>query len=365
MAAGRQASLKFIDVREFRDSDLSGIAALQEHVDPELRLTSEAFAALWDWLYRRNVMGPLVVVVAETSDGTIVGHEGLMPFALSCREERLLGGISCNLIVATEQRQTLLFPRIVRALIKRHRPAGFDVIYGPARPKIAEALQVLGYRNVGALPVYVRPFIFGPFIAHAVGNPALRRALMPLGRMAAAAVNSFRPRRLKTIEVRQVESISEALGAFAKTATAQFPIHAVRSRDIMAWRFFGLPDRSYTIVEALKGGDIVGYAALRRMNMLGFDTLAIVDILFSLEQPEVGRALMRAVHDEAVRLNVAAAACMVGDGSPLIPMLRRAGYLRAPEGFSMVVHETATESPRFSVDALRSWYVTWYDHDYV
>ena len=352
-------------VRDFRAGDLDGIAALQLHVDPEMRCPPHEFVDLWRWMYRETPFGVFKVVVGQDESGAIVGHEGIMPYALAVDGEPVVGGITGNLIVAEHLRKTMLFPRLVTALCKGYPAAGFAFGYGPNRPKMLKAMLALGYRDLGPLPVYVRPYDFAAVAARYVRSPALRAVLgSPLGLLTRAS-RLFAPRAPQSVQVERIERFGEDARAFFEQALRGFAISAVRTPEILNWRYFSVPHREYAVYRAAEGGRFAGYVALRRMPMLGFDSLGIVDAVYPFERPEVGRALLAQVHRDAVAARVAFAACMTGPSGPLVALLRRAGYLRAPEGFRMILHEPKGAPSRFADGALDRWYVTWFDHDYV
>ncbi|HEX3551356.1 MAG TPA: hypothetical protein VHT53_13310 [Candidatus Elarobacter sp.] len=352
-------------VRDYREGDLDGIGALQLHVEPEMRRPPREFTELWRWMYRDTPFDAFKAVVAEDDAGTIVGHEGIMPFALAFRGEPVVGGITCNLIVAEHLRKSMLFPRLVNALCKGYPAAGFAFGYGPNRPKMLKAMLALGYRDLGPLPVYVRPFDLSAVAAHYVRSRALRAVLKPPLRAASGLWNALGPRAPQGVTVERVERFGEDARAFFEQAFRDFAIAAVRTPEILNWRYFAAPNREYTVYRAVEGGRFAGYVALRRMPMLGFDSLGIVDIAYPFDRPAVGRALLARVHRDAVAEGVAFTACMTGPSGPLGALLRRAGYVRAPEGFRMIVHEPKGVPSRFPDTALDGWYVTWFDHDYV
>jgi hypothetical protein len=354
-----------VTVRDARDGDLEGIGALQLHVEPEMRCPPSEFADLWRWMYADTPFGRTKAVVGEDEHGTIVGHEGIMPFDLSVRGALVRGGITCNLIVAEALRATLLYPRLVSALLKGYPAAGFDAGYGPTRPKMLRSLLAFGYRDLGPLPVYVRPYGFAAIAAHYVRSRALRAALAPPLWLARQVANRVGPRARAGITVEPVERFGEDARAPLAEALAPFPVHAVRTPEILNWRYFAAPHRRYAVYRASEGGRFAGYAALRRMPMLGFDSLAIVDVVFPPGRPEVGRALLARAHRDALAAGVTFVACLASGNPALTKLLRRAGFLRAPEGFSMIVHEPKGVPSRFPDGVLREWFVTWFDHDYV
>ncbi|HTD38576.1 MAG TPA: hypothetical protein VK669_13785 [Candidatus Limnocylindrales bacterium] len=352
-------------VRDYREGDLDGIGALQLAVEPEMRCPPREFVDLWRWMYAQTPFGVFKVVVAQDAAGAIVGHEGIMPFALSIGGAPVVGGITCNLIVAESLRGTLLFPRLVAALVKGYPGAGFAFGYGPTRPKMLKAMLALGYRDLGPLPVYVRPVDLGAVAARYVGSRALRAVLTPPLRALSAPVRWLGPRSSKRITIEAVTRFGEESRAFFEDAFRRFTIFAVRTPEILNWRYFEVPHRRYTVYRATEDGRFAGYVAVRRMPMLGFDSLGIVDLAYEFDRPEIGRALLARVHRDAAAARVAFVACMTAPRGPLGELLHRAGYLRAPEGFTMILHEPKGHPSVFPDRALDDWYVTWFDHDYV
>jgi hypothetical protein len=353
-------------VRDYREGDLPGIGALQLHVEPEMRVPPAEFTDLWRWMYAQTPFGVFKVVVAENEAGEIVGHEGIMPYALSIGGSAIVGGITCNLIVAEALRKTLLFPRLVTALAKGYPAAGFAFGYGPTRPKMLKSMIALGYRDLGPLPVYVRPYRFEPIAAHFIRSPLIVNVLRPLTWAARKIANAFGPGRApRGVAVERVERFGEESRAFFEQVCKPLEIYAVRTPEILNWRYFEVPHRRYDVYRAVEDGRFAGYVATRRMPMLGFDSLGIVDVVYPFDRPEIGRALLARVHRDAAASGVTFAACMTAPRGPLGVLLRRAGFLRAPEGFSMILHEPKDRPSSFPSDALDRWYVTWFDHDYV
>jgi predicted N-acetyltransferase YhbS len=356
---------RLIKIRSYRDGDLEGIAALQLYVDAEMRCPPSQFSELWRWMYERSPLGDRVAVVAEDDvSGRIVGHEGIMPFQLSVDGNILRGGITGNLIVEEQYRGTLLFPRLVNALVKGYAASGFDLGYGPVRPKMHSSMLALGYRDFGALSVYVRPYDFTKILQNITASSVWRTLLRPITcaiRFAGAAIG---PRPSSKIAIAPLQRFTDEHGPFIEYGCSQFSIHAVRTVEALNWRFFAAPGRTYKVYQATENGKMAGYIALRRMPMLGYDSLAIVDVLCPLGRKDVVHTLFARAHEAAVESGVAFAACMVNEQSGLVPYLRAAGFMRAPEGFRMIVHEPKGRH-QLQPEMMQRWYATWFDHDYV
>jgi hypothetical protein len=100
------------------------------------------------------------------------------------------------------------------------------------------------------------------------------------------------------------------------------------------------------------------------MRMKEFTVLALVDLLYDPERADVARAVQSCVHAAALAGKVDMAACLLNPESPLTPCLRKCGYRRTPETFTLIVHSAAGGTPQFGPTAA-GWHITWFDHDYV
>ena len=101
------------------------------------------------------------------------------------------------------------------------------------------------------------------------------------------------------------------------------------------------------------------------MEMKRFDVLAIVDIFFSPDRSDAGKALLDAIHRIAVQLKVEMTTCMLNQHGPLCQILKNCGYFKTPETFSLFVHEPKGTDAHFSEDTFDKWHVTWFDNDSV
>ena len=144
-----------------------------------------------------------------------------------------------------------------------------------------------------------------------------------------------------------------------------FPYCAVRDSAILNWRFVDSHKKTYQILIVKEQGGIIGYVVLRRMKMKQFNVLAIVDILFSPERGDAGKALLNAVHETAVELNVDMSSCMLNPHDPLYPTLQGSGYFKTPETFSLFIHEPKGTRPHFNTNSFVKWHLTWFDNDAV
>ena len=345
-------------------ADAAGIGDLSLRLgeDPDIH-SAEEFAAWWKWMYADNPAGAGKALVATDADGRSVGHCGLVPFQYAKGGETLRGGFICQLMVDTAFRKSLLFPNMETRLLRESPNDGFDFCFGLVnRPEVIKAHAGLGFRCVGALPVYARPYRVQRLIDRRLG------AVAPAGRIVAPVVNALLKTNLSWSSgistAVQSDPFGPEMDALVGRVAPRFRICGARSAAILNWRFMHAPKRRYQVWVAGERAAPVGYIALRRMSLKGFDVLVIVDLFFDPGRHDVGRALVSRAHRVALAERVDMSVCLMNGTDPLLPVLERAGFMRTPESLTLIVHEPRGNADRISSAALEDWHLTWFDHDY-
>jgi hypothetical protein len=261
----------------------------------------------------------------------------------------------------------MLFPQMEMRMIKGYGEWGMDFSYSLInRPLVLKAHLYFRFRDVIALPVVARPIRVGKLIGEAVRNKplaAMMRLGAPIGNL---ALRFFRrPRRERGTEVARVEQFlpewSDALDRLTRT----FPLIADRTVESLNWRFAQLKDRGYKIIVARRGGVFCGYVVTRAMPMKDLTSLAVVDILFAPDDEPAGDALLARAIDEAYAAGADVCACLVNPQGRYFSFLKKRGFLRTPETFTLILHEPPDSPKRLAEVPAADWHLTWFDHDYV
>ncbi len=359
----RTASSRYV-LRTACLADAIGIGDLSLRLgeDPDIH-SGEEFAAWWRWMHIDNPAGAGKALVATDADGRSVGHCGLVPFQYQNGSETMQGGFICQLMVDTPFRKSLLFPNMETRLLRESPTHGFDFCFGLVnRPEVIKAHVGLGFRLVGSLPVYARPYRLQRLIERRLGVGA------PAGRVVAPVVNALLKANLSwssgITTTEQHSAFGSEIDALFARVAPHFRICGVRSATILNWRFMHAPKRRYQVWVAGEGEKPVGYITLRRMSLKGFDVLVIVDLFFDPERHDVGRALVSRAHRVALAEGVEMSACLMNATDPLLPVLKRAGFMRTPESLALIVHAPRGNAGRILSAPLEDWHLTWFDHDY-
>ncbi len=359
--AGRKGSL----VRRAEAADTGAIFDLYRRIEPEDPIDAEGYDMWWRWLHAANPVGTGYALGAFAADGRNVGHAALLPFRFVVDGEVLTAGFPCQFMVDEALRRSLVYPTLVSRLLKEYSENGFNFCYATVtRPRVLEANVAMGFRRGATFPIYARPYRCARIVAERF------RAAAPLGR--ALAVPGDRLLRLgwpfgrdRAVSVEEVAHFPDGAEPFLTAMRPRFPLAALRTAPILNWRFTRNARRGYRILLATRDGRPVGYAVTRRMPMKVFDTLALVDLLYDPDEPAVGNALLGAVHRMAVASGVDLATTMAAPHNPYLGTLRRWGFLRTPEGFTLITHEPKGGRLGLGDRPFADWHLTWFDHDFV
>lgn len=353
-------------IREARKDDVSGIARLRRNIREFSQIESEEYISFWNSLIINNPCSIEQVQVALNEENEIVAHYAMVPFRFQKEEEQLTGGFLCQLMVQEEYRKELIFPRMELKFLKDYKKLGYDFAFSLGnRDDVVKAHLSFGFRKIGDLPVYAKPYKLAGIARTRIKSRTANALLAPFLYIAEKALRLRGASGKGGLTTTEAPSFGPDIDRFLKETLKYLPYSSLRNSAILNWRFTGSSEGKYRILITKERDRIVGYAVLRRMKMNTFDVLAIVDILFSPDRNDAGRTLLNSVHEMALRSGVEMSACMLNQFDPLCPALRKCGYLKTPETFSLFIHEPKGKDPHFSEASYAKWHLTWFDNDAV
>jgi hypothetical protein len=353
-------------IRKANQDDISGISQLRQTIKEFRPIESEEYISFWNSLINNNPCLIQQVLVAVNEQSEIVAHYAMVPFKFLKNGELLLGGFLCQLMVHKEYRQELIFPRMELKFLKDYKDLGFNFVFSLGnREKVVRAHLSLGFCKIGDLPVYAKPYKLAGIARRLIKSKILNAVLMPGLYIGEKLLRLNRPSGKGELAVTEISRFDSSIDHLLTDVQRHFHYSALRNSIILNWRFSGSPAVRYRILVTKEEGNITGYAVLRRMEMNRFDVLAIVDILFSPDRVDAGKALLTAARKIALQLNVEMSACLLNPYDPLCPVLKKCGYFKTPETFSLFVHEPKGTKPYFSKATFDKWHLTWFDNDAV
>jgi len=340
------------------------IALLRKNDFVEPGVTDAQLEQLFRSFYVNNPTGREYMVVGE-HDAEIAAFHAAIPFAFRALASQRVGGLGSNLVVDRPLRHGLVFLQLQKFFFSNYQERGLDFVYGlVTRQEVLQVHLKTGFKAVGEIPVYARPYRLEKLAARLSTSERVRSALLPIVRSGNGLLRlGFSAP--SDISVDAVSRFPSDIDDFVGRNLARFEVCALRNEAILNWRFATLGFRNYEILIARKGGSICGYAVLRLMDMREFKTLAVVDFLSDWETRGASRALLARVHERALAQHVDLVSVIHSTSSPLRSVFRKAGFLRTPESFTLVVNQPRASAAPLGPEHYDSWHVTWFDHDVV
>ena len=351
-------------IREANQDDLSDITRLRHTIKDFRTFEDEEYRSFWNAQIYSNPHSIRNVLVGVNENNEVVGHLSMVPYKFLIDGALLLGGSLCELMVHEDFRKELLFPRLEMKILSRYKNLGLDFSFGMAnRGKVKEAHLSFGYSEMGDLAVYAKPYKLAGITRRLIKNNFLNTLLAPGIYLAEKLLGLRKISGKKDLGASEISEFDQSTDQFLAEVQKHFPYSALRNSTILNWRFASSPTVKYHILVTKEDGNIIGYVVLRRVVIKGFNALAIVDILFSPDRIDVGKSLINAVHNKAMQLDVEMSACLLNPHDPLCPIIKKCGFFKTPETFTLIIHEPKGTTHHFSKDSFAKWHLTWFDHD--
>lgn len=328
----------------------------------------EAFITLFHTLFQKNPYSIHYQLIGKQDD-RIVAHEAMVPFSYRIAQQNYIGGLLCNLLIEQHYRSLTAFFSLESHILKHYPLAHIDFSFTLVNRKSVLKLHfAAGYKKIGDLPIYVKPYRIENIMKQHLKNTLLRPLLAPFAFIGNKLLQLY-PFYTSSarFEIIPAKEFPEDINTMISARLHDFPITAHRSAAILNWRFTQLAHRHYQIffIREKQKEDILGYIVLRRMNMKDIDVLAVVDFLFPLERKDVGKTLLGFIHRFAIKQRVDAVAVLLNPHSPYKKFLQRFGCVRSPESFTLIFHHPQNNHIHIGEEDFRNWHITWFEHDYV
>ncbi len=356
------------EVRNARADDAAAIEKFLLSIPEFGTLRPIEQVQVWRWLYSRDGETVKNVLIAENEQGTVIAHYGIAPLPYVLAEQKVEAGVASLLAIDEAYRKTPMFLDMTIRLIKLFRSSGGAFITGLAnRAGLLEFHKAFGFKDIGEVPVFAKPIRIRK-IAQSILPNVLYFVLAPclwLGQWAwLILLEMVANKTSKSVRVEAIWKFDDAIAATSSMIAKHHKFYADRSNpSLLDRRFFGNDCRSYHVFRIVNERAVVGYVALRVMDMKGFLAIGIVDICFDFCERDLARAVFRAIDRFAIEQR-ADLISILTNSAPLIAQLRANFYLKSPESFRLLILESA-KSFGLALSRIDDWFVTWFEHDYV
>lgn len=354
-----------VNFRPATDEDFEAIARLAKENELLLEgLEANEFQKMMSWLYVMPPLGKRLQIVCE-DQGELVAHYGGVPVQLKIDDSILLGALASNLVISKHARKKSPFIPLQSRFTKEYQTNKYSFAYGViTRQGVLEPHMRMGWKRVGDISIYVRPIKFVQLVDKLVKNKALKIiAKIPI-LLAGELFNLFTRVDGGSVLVQKIVKFDDSFSRFLDTWNSAQKISALRTVEILNWRYCAFKSRQYQIFSAKINGEVTGYMVLRVMKMKQFNSVALVDLIALNGDQETASALINECIDFSRKIKVDVVATAIPPHHPFVNLFMSSGFIKSPEKFTLVTH-TPKGAINLSKDRFSDWFINWFDHDYV
>ena len=347
-------------VRDGDERDLENILSLRKVVFGETE-EDKVDPNFWRWQFMEGPDGKALIHIAEDG-GRVIGHFADVPRRFSANGSMVLGTLSIDLMVHPDYRRRGIFSELGRLAIERVKKGnGLFMMAYPIRKETIQGFKKIGWEVVTELPVIVCPIRFQGIVHRYLPIPIISHFLGGVARLFYFILYWKKERgRVEGIEIEEVKEFDEQFDSFWAKALSLYPILGVRDRNYLTWRYLRHPTRTYIIFRAKKNGEMKGYIILRKVDLLGFKSAVIVDLI-AIDN-EALSALMQKGIDQSREEKVDLLGYMVPQGHSYYRILRKRGFLLSLKTFLLMLYPQSSQEVLLSP---QRWYVNWGDTDVI
>jgi len=303
-----------VSVRPFVDEDLPRVLGLLDASlggGPAGRRPPEFFT----WKHLDNPFGRSLLLVAEHQD-RLIGLRAFLRWRLRAGDRTLAAVRAVDTATHPEFQGMGIFSRLTKAALEA-MDGQVDLVFNTPNGKSGPGYLKLGWREVGKVPVAVRP----------------RRPLRLLLLLAGRARTRPAP-EVTAVPAAEALADEAALAGLLAREPAPRGLATPRTPEYLRWRYDAAPLLGYRAVTEERGGELAGLALFRVRPRGRLWESTVAEVLAGGEEATARRLLRRVARAAPVdHLTLHAPA-----GTPLAAAARRAGYLPSPAGILLVAN---------------------------
>jgi predicted N-acetyltransferase YhbS len=355
-------------MRPYREGDEASICQLFA-----LTMGKELTAARWNWLYRDNHTGVVLITVAEGEHGELAGQCALKPVRMKVGSKVCLGAQSLDAAVRPDYQGQGIYTELAAYACRTAAEKGVPLVYGfPNR----NSHHLLASR-LNRVDLWDRPPVFmlildaEQILGMRIHNEAVRSVVTPLGRMALSWFYSLREIRIPhDCRLVPVDRFDDRMDEFWERASRPYQIAVVRDRQYLNWRYVENPEKEYSLFVIERHGKVAGYIVLKCERRFEQEIGFIVDMLTLPGEQELADGLIA----EAVRFfqaqHMHVVSCLMLEHLPYTRSLAANRFVKMPrrllpQELYLSVRGQSDEHPEDLIVDPRNWFITWGDHDVV
>lgn len=353
-------------IRDAIDADLSNIAELADNNDLLIPpLDQAAFARMLSWLHASPPKGQRLEFVCE-EDGILIAHYGAVPFQYKVNAQYVIAGFAANIVIDKEARKKALFFPLQKHFANLYPALGYGFTYGVmTRAGVLKPHLAVGWKEVGDLNVYVKPVSAGSIFSKLFPQLGFSKTIKFFAAPFQYLFDCVTSFGRSSVQIEKIQRFDQTHEDFLRGWTCSQAITAVRSSEILNWRFVEFSERNYKISIARKNDAFTGYVVTRVMPMKQFSCLAIVDLIAMDDDPSTIAGLIKHCDQIAKAEGVDFISTAFAQHYAFKKLMTRKGFIRTKEKFTLVTRTPKDSDLSLRADIFSQWFINWFDHDFV
>lgn len=360
------------ELKEYTSHDEKKIVVLFEKVFGRPMDPAGDSLQHWSWEFLNRPEKDIAIRLAWDQE-MLVGQYAAGPVRLFVDGKEYPAALSYDTMTDPDYQGCGIFTTLANQLFSDLMQKGYHSIFGfPNGNSIYGFVKKLGWRRIGAPPVFVRPLSpahilreklkFSPRVAERIGALTTGLLLLPDRLLFGKTV--------KQVEIREETQFGDWADTLWGRCKNQHRIWVVRNSTYLNWRYIAKPFNRYQVYSAWNGSSIAGYVVVCREKKHAGSSTFVMDMMVDQDYLPAAEALLHKVIADAVAQNDTLVCSMVSPASPLRRIFMKHGFFKLPKWlFPQELHFAGRVllddiDDDFFYD-LSSWGISWGDDDVI
>lgn len=314
------------------------------------------------WQYFGNPSGNAYIRIAYDKEEP-AGQYIVIPMMMKVKNKIVKCTLSLNTLTREKYRGKGLFTQLAEKVFLDCKKDGVKFTYGfPNQNSYPGFIRKLNFKNVGYMPLLVRPLDFESMIYKKFKNNIISKL--------SNLINPFFQIN-NEIEGEAIEINNDNVNFFDNfwnKIKDEYEVIGVRDSKYIKWRYIDIPLREYKILGIKKNENLVAYLVLRNTTIGEFDCGMIVDFLYlsSYEKEALSLLNNSLMYFEKKQMDMIG--CLMNGYSKEYKLLKKLKFIKVPKKFEpqpfpviLRVHDNDYSANH----DLKGWFLTMGDYDVI
>jgi GNAT superfamily N-acetyltransferase len=321
----------------------------------------------WKWQFQDGPAGPAIIWLA-VADEKVVGQYVVVPQRMKIGDEIIIGSFGLDEMTHPNYRGQGIITKLAQNVFQAAGQQGIHVTYGIPNNQIHPLyIEKLEWFNISQIQTMCKIFNLGNVLKKKINLP---RFIGSSGQFALDIISSTMDKlmtlsHMPEIEIKEIHLFDDTISEFCLNASKNQDVTIIRDKKYLNWRYVNKPGFNYTIFQAERIGEILGYIVfhLRNTNSalkIGY----IADILLLSGEKATLHALVNKTIEDLKKRGADMVLFRTLKSMPYYNILKKMGF--QPLWFrktQLSAHVNSTKVPKELLQAPSNWYFTIGDTD--